>query len=94
LGPFGPKVALMADPIPCPSCGEVLAEAVTERGILPADGGPEIPFRRTTDYVMCSSCFMVYGIRELQATVPPPEDDDDVIAHLERMAERRRRPAS
>jgi hypothetical protein len=45
-------------------CGEPLAESVNERGVV-LPGGELVPFRRTTDYVICSSCLRMYRATDL-----------------------------
>lgn len=79
----------MADPIPCQNCGAVLLEGVSDRGVKPVDAEAEIPFRRTTDYVVCSGCFATYSVRDIQRMgAGDPLGEDDLIEHLERLAER------
>ncbi len=73
----------MASPISC-ICGARLVEEVTDRGIYPVGGGPLIPFRRTTDYVMCDSCFRTYNVRSLMERAETAE----TIESLEHLAER------
>jgi hypothetical protein len=48
-------------------CGAVLVEDVTEEGVKPVGGASIIPFRRTTDYVMCTECLRSYDVRSLIA---------------------------
>lgn len=72
----------MAGGISC-ICGAPLVEEVTDRGIYPVGGGPFIPFRRTTDYVMCDSCLRTYDVRSLMARAESAE----VIESLEQLAE-------
>ena len=67
--------------IPC-ECGAPLIEAVADRGVMPIGGTEWIPFRRTTDYVMCEKCLRTYGVRDLLERAK----DGDVIDLLERMA--------
>jgi len=64
-------------------CGAALVEDVTDRGVYPVGGGPFIPFRRTTDYVMCDSCLRTYDVRSLMARAETAE----VIESLEHLAE-------
>ena len=56
----------------------------TDRGIYPVGGGALIPFRRTTDYVMCDSCLRTYDVRSLMARAETAE----AIESLERLAEK------
>ncbi len=72
----------MAGRISC-ICGAPLVEEVTDRGIYPVGGGALIPFRRTTDYVMCDSCLRTYDVRSLMARAETAE----AIESLERLAE-------
>lgn len=71
----------MSEPILC-DCGTVLVEEVTEEGVKPVGGDP-IPFRRTTDYVICSNCYSVYNVRTLAAG---GSLTDSFIEKLERLA--------
>ena len=64
-------------------CGASLVEDVTDRGVYPVGGGPFIPFKRTTDYVMCDSCLRTYDVRSLMARAETAE----VIESLEHLAE-------
>jgi hypothetical protein len=63
-------------------CGAPLVEEVTDRGVRPVGGGPFIPFRRTTDYVMCATCLRTYDVRSLIARAETAE----VIESLEQLA--------
>ena len=65
-------------------CGAVLVEDVTEEGVKPVGGTSIIPFRRTTDYVMCAECLRTYDVRSLmkQAT------SGEIIENLELLADR------
>jgi hypothetical protein len=72
----------VAEPIVC-KCGVPLVEEVTERGVRPVGGGAFIPFKRTTDYVMCAECLRTYDVRSLMAQAETAE----VIESLERLAE-------
>jgi len=63
-------------------CGAPLVEEVTERGVRPVGGGDLIPFRRTTDYVMCARCLRTYDVRSLVARA----ETADVIESLEQLA--------
>ncbi len=54
----------MAGQIYC-DCGALLVEAVTEAGVLPPGADAVIPFRRTTDYVVCATCMLAYDVRSL-----------------------------
>jgi len=72
----------MAGEIVC-RCGALLVEAVTEQGVRPVGGGAFIPFRRTTDYVMCAECLRTYDVRSLIQQAESAE----VIESLERLAE-------
>ena len=72
----------MAEQILC-TCGEVLVEEVTAEGVRPL-GAPEvIPFRRTTDYVVCSSCYESFDVRSLIAQATGA----GTVDALERIAE-------
>jgi hypothetical protein len=64
-------------------CGAPLVEDVTDRGVHPVGGGPLIPFRRTTDYVMCDTCLRTYDVRSLMARAETAE----VIESLEHLAQ-------
>jgi hypothetical protein len=72
----------MAGRISC-ICGAPLVEEVTDRGVYPVGGGAFIPFRRTTDYVMCATCLRTYDVRSLMAQAESAE----VIESLERLAD-------
>ena len=72
----------MAEPIYC-TCGEMLVEEVTQAGVRAPGAEAVTPFRRTTDYVICSKCFLAYDVRSLMARAQSRE----VIAGLERLAE-------
>lgn len=72
----------MSGQIVC-ECGAMLVEEVGDRGVKPVGGDEWIPFRRTTDYVMCPECFRVYDVRSLITRTR----NEDIIEHLERMAE-------
>ena len=79
--------------IDCPACGALLVKRVTERGVTPVDSDTEVPFRRTTDYVMCNGCMALFPVRELAQMAGVDErfveGDADVITLLERMAQRK-----
>jgi hypothetical protein len=64
-------------------CGAPLVEEVTDRGVHPVGGGAFIPFRRTTDYVMCDTCLRTYDVRSLMARAESAE----TIESLEHLAE-------
>ena len=64
-------------------CGAPLVEEVTDRGVYPVGGGAFIPFRRTTDYVMCSRCLRTYDVRSLMERAETAE----TIESLEHLAE-------
>jgi len=64
-------------------CGAALVEEVTDRGVRPVGGGALIPFRRTTDYVMCERCLRTYDVRSLMARAESAE----VIESLEQLAD-------
>lgn len=72
----------MSEPIHC-SCGAVLVEEVTAAGVRPVGGTEILPFRRTTDHVICGSCFTSYDVRSLIERTRSKE----IIEHLEAMAE-------
>ncbi len=55
----------MVEQILCPSCGAVLVAEVTDEGVRPVGAEDVIPFRRTTDYVVCTECFESYAVRAL-----------------------------
>ena len=71
----------MAGQIAC-ICGAPLVEEVTDRGVRPVGGGALIPFRRTTDYVMCANCLRTYDVRSLMSRA----ETADVIESLESLA--------
>ena len=75
-------MASMPEQVFC-TCGAVLLEEVTAEGVRPLGSDEVIVFRRTTDYVVCSSCFESYDARSLIARTQSKQ----VIEHLERMAE-------
>jgi len=88
------------DRIDCTKCGALLVKKITERGVTPVDSDVEVPFRRTTDFVMCPACATSYPVRDLAAEIqaaaraeaaPAQETNADVITLLERMAQRRAR---
>ena len=54
----------MADQIRC-TCGAVLVEEITEVGVRPVGSDEVLPFRRTTDYVICPACFESYEVAAL-----------------------------
>jgi hypothetical protein len=57
-------------------CGEPLAEAVTDRGVV-LPGGEQVPFRRNTDYVICSTCLRMYRATDLvEGRVEPVGEDE------------------
>jgi hypothetical protein len=72
----------MAGQITC-VCGELLVEEVDARGVRPLGSKDFMTFRRTTDYVMCASCFRSYNARELIAQA----ENADTIESLERLAQ-------
>jgi hypothetical protein len=72
----------MTERILC-TCGGVLVEEVTAEGVRPVGGDEVIPFRRSTDYVVCPACFTSYDVRSLIARAT----GEDAIEHLQRMAE-------
>jgi len=67
-------------------CGAPLVEDVTDRGVYPVGGGPLIPFRRTTDYVMCDTCLRTYDVRSLMARAESVETIES-LEHLARSIE-------
>ena len=72
----------------CPACGAVLLERVTTRGVVPAGSEVELPFRRTTDHVVCTECLAAYPVNDFQVEdAPEPETEEDLIDRLERLAE-------
>ncbi len=77
----------MEEQILC-ECGAPLVEDVSDRGVKPIGGADWVPFRRTTDYVMCEKCLRTYGVRQLLART----EDAAVIDLLERMAARAQSP--
>lgn len=82
----------MKEQIDCAKCGALLVKRVTARGVTPVDSDVEVPFRRTTDYVMCRECMALFPIRELAQIAGiderPVERDADVITLLERLAQK------
>lgn len=54
----------MAGQVLC-TCGAVLLEEVTAEGVRPLGSEEFVAFRRTTDYVMCTSCLESFEIRAL-----------------------------
>lgn|GEM_PF-4829958 len=57
-------------------------DEVTERGVRPVGSDAVIVFRRTTDYVMCTSCLATYDVVSLIARAK----DRETIEHLENIA--------
>ena len=57
-------------------CGEPLAEEVTDRGVV-LPGGEQVPFRRNTDFVICSKCLRMYRATDLvEGRVEPVGEDE------------------
>jgi hypothetical protein len=57
-------------------CGEPLAESVNDRGVV-LPGGEQVPFRRNTDYVICSVCLRMYRATDLvEGRVEPVGEDE------------------
>jgi hypothetical protein len=67
-------------------CGAPLVDDVNDRGVYPVGGGPLIPFRRTTDYVMCEACLRTYDVRSLMARAESVEAIES-LEHLARSVE-------
>jgi hypothetical protein len=65
-------------------CGALLVEDVTSAGVRPPGGDVVIPFRRTTDYVVCSNCMLAYDVRSLIARAQSAE----LIEGLQQLADR------
>lgn len=65
--PFTRYDSSVNEQILCESCGAVLVEEVTTSGVRPVGSKEVIAFRRTTDYVVCPSCFESYEVRALIA---------------------------
>lgn len=63
----------MPRPILC-TCGAVLVEEVSDKGVRPVGSDEVIPFRRTTDHVVCQECYRSYEVRALIAAY---EDQPD-----------------
>ena len=82
----------MADPVRC-RCGALLVEDLTENEVTPI-GGEAMTFRRTTDYIVCSSCHSVYAVGELrgghtaeESLVGTQESGESLVDTLERLLE-------
>jgi hypothetical protein len=71
----------MAGAIRC-TCGAILVEEVTSAGVRPPGGDAVLPFRRTTDYVICSNCLLSFDVRSLIALA----ESREIIDELERLA--------
>jgi hypothetical protein len=54
-----------ADPARCAGCGEILAAAVNEGGVITV-GEVEVAFRRHTDHVVCPWCLVSYRVDDLR----------------------------
>lgn len=74
-------------------CGEPLLDDLSEAGVTPLGGEP-IAFRRTTDYVACSSCHSVYRIGSLQegrsleeSLLGTQDEGESLVESLERLVE-------
>lgn len=72
----------MAGEIYC-ECGAVLVAEVTQAGVRPPGTDEVIPFRRTTDYVLCGSCMMSYDAPSLITRA----ETQEIIDGLERLVE-------
>lgn len=84
----------MPGPVHC-RCGELLVEDVTGAGVTPPGGEP-IPFRRTTDFVVCPNCSSVYRVDVLRGDKPVEDslvgeasEGDSLVEVLERLLESR-----
>jgi hypothetical protein len=77
----------MAGQILC-ACGAVLVDEVTSMGVRPIGSDILVPFRRTTDHVVCVECLRSYNVRALIERA----EDAEVIDLLERLAERGESP--
>jgi hypothetical protein len=82
----------MTGPVHC-RCGELLVEEVTDAGVTPSGGEP-IPFRRTTDYVLCPACHSVYQVEVLRGDHPVEDSlvgtasqGESLVETLERLLE-------
>lgn len=80
----------MAGPVRC-RCGALLVEELTDEGVTPI-GGEAITFRRTTDYVVCASCFSVYNVADLreghtveESVVGTQESGESLVETLDRL---------
>ena len=64
-----PRIGPMdnSDQLRCASCGTALARDVTAAGVVGTDG-QNVPFRRHTDYVVCS-CLASYRVTDLRAVI-------------------------
>lgn len=49
------------------SCGSILVDQVTDRGVRPRGADTAIVFRRTTDHVICDACLTSYDVPALLA---------------------------
>jgi hypothetical protein len=82
----------MAGSVHC-RCGELLVDEVTSAGVTPTGGAP-IPFRRTTDYVVCPACHSVYQVDVLRGDRPVEDslvgtaaEGESLVETLERLLE-------
>ena len=82
----------MPGPVHC-RCGELLIEDISGAGVTPPGGEP-IPFRRTTDYVVCPNCHSVYQVDVLRGDKPVEEslvgtadEGESLVEVLERLLE-------
>lgn len=66
------------------SCGAILVEEVTPAGVRPPGSDTVLPFRRTTDYVVCASCMLAYDVRSLIARAQSASTIDE----LQRLADK------
>jgi hypothetical protein len=52
-------------PARCAACGEILAAAVDDGGVITV-GDVEVAFRRHTDHVVCPRCLVSYRVDDLR----------------------------
>jgi hypothetical protein len=52
-------------PARCAACGEVLAAAVDDAGVVTV-GEVQVAFRRHTDHVVCPRCLVSYRVDDLR----------------------------
>lgn len=74
-------------------CGALLFDELSPEGVKLV-GGEHVAFRRTTDFVVCSSCHSVYRIGDLQrgrsleeSLLGVQDEGESLVETLERLFE-------